>query len=136
MNSIKLKLALGCLVAFTLSGCFPGATMTLWKSAVQSPTGKYTALVQTDNTDTIGNVEYTIVRIKENGSWRGAKKLIVFDGGIDYEQDFHMKWDSPSHLDIVVDGYGPAPAPYHAVDQIAPITFSVHYVQKPYQPTS
>lgn len=133
---MKFKPAIVSFVALTLSGCFPGATMTLWKSAVQSPTGKYTALVQTDNTDTIGNVEYTIVRIKQNSSWRVPKKLIVFDGGIDYEQDFHVKWDSPSHLDIVVDGYGPTPTPYHAVDQIAPITFSVHYVQKPYQPIS
>lgn len=133
---MKLKPAIVSFVALTLSGCFPGATMTLWTTAVQSPTGKYTALVQTDNTETIGNVEYTIVRIKENDSRRGPKKLIVFDGGIDYEEDFHLKWDSPSHIDIIVEGYGPAPKPYHAVDQIIPITFSVHYVQKPYQPIS
>lgn len=113
-------------------GC--GVRATLWSYQAESPSGKWIALAQTDNTDTIGNVEYTTVRVKELGSWRPPKKLVVFDGGVDEKEDFQMVWDGAKHLSIVVSGYSPDPVPYRALDQ-TPISFSVRYVKKPY-PTS
>jgi hypothetical protein len=108
--------------------------MTLWKYQTSSPTGKWVALAQTDNTDTLGNVEYTKVRVKDTSAWRSAKTLVVFDGGIDEQEDFQMKWDTPSHIDIIVREYG-SPVPYRSINDRSPVTFSVHSIQKPYHPT-
>jgi hypothetical protein len=119
------------ILSLALAGCH--FTETLWSSKVDSPYGKYTALVQTDDTDTIGNVAYTVVRIKEKGSWHAPKTLVVFDGGIDEEEDFQIKWSSPLHIDIVVHGYAPDPVPYRRIDKTTPITFSVNYMKKPYK---
>jgi len=119
------------MLSLALVGC--RFTQTLWSSKVDSPYGKYTALVQTNNTDTIGNVEYTVVRIKEKGSWGAAKTLVIFDGGIDEEEDFQIKWSSPLHIDIEVHGYAPDPVPYRRIDKTIPITFSVNYIKKPYK---
>jgi hypothetical protein len=118
------------LVVTTLIGCH--LTETLWTEQVPSPDGNCLVLARTDNTDTIGNVEYTIVYLKQVGFWHQPKELVVFDG-IDHQEDFQMRWDSPSHIDMVVHGYGPA-TPYRTVDPSSPVTFSVHYIQKPYQP--
>ena len=121
------------IVLTALIGCH--FTETLWSEQLSSPDGKRLVTARTDNTDTIGNVEYTIVSLKQTGFWHRPKQLIVFDGGIDEEKDFQMRWDSPSHIDIAVHGYGPE-VPYRIVDSTSPVTFTIHYVQKPYHSIS
>jgi len=87
------------MLLLTSVGCH--FTETLWSEQVSSPDGKWLALARTDNVDTIGNEEFTIVSLKEKGFWHRPKQLIVFEG-IDYEQDFHIAWTSSSSLEVSV----------------------------------
>ena len=61
MQSRQLAIALS-LTFLTLVGCH--FTETLWSERVSSPNGEWLASARTDNVDTIGNEEFTIVSLK------------------------------------------------------------------------